>query len=137
MEKQHYYKARKRVKKVKEFYSHLFTYVVISIFLVALNVFTMWGDSHFFFWAAFPILGWGLGVIFHGFDVFGFGKNWEEKRILAEMQKIEDAEEARAWLLERQQNNDTELPPLDAEDEELELKEFRKLRKEWDDQEYV
>jgi hypothetical protein len=27
------------------------------------------------------MLGWGLGVLFHAFETFGYGKSWEEKKI--------------------------------------------------------
>lgn len=33
-------------------------------------------DHLWFFW---PMLGWGIGIIFHAVNVFGIGKSWEEK----------------------------------------------------------
>jgi hypothetical protein len=27
------------------------------------------------------MLGWGLGLSFHAFGVFGYGKSWEERKI--------------------------------------------------------
>jgi two-component system LytT family sensor kinase len=41
------------------------------------------------------MLGWGMGIIFHGFSVFGYGKTWEERKIKELLEK------------EQQQNNNT------------------------------
>jgi len=27
------------------------------------------------------MLGWGLGLLFHAFETFGYGRTWEEKKI--------------------------------------------------------
>lgn len=27
------------------------------------------------------MLGWGMGLTFHGLETFGYGKTWEEKKI--------------------------------------------------------
>ena len=36
-------------------------------------------------WFYWPLLGWGIGVLFHGMRVFNyspfFGKGWEEKKL--------------------------------------------------------
>lgn len=48
-------------KRRKSFFDHLTSYLAVNSFLVILNLIT--GD---FFWAIFPILGWGLGVFFDG-----------------------------------------------------------------------
>jgi hypothetical protein len=34
------------------------------------------------------MIGWGIGIIFHAFGVFGYGKSWEERKI----QEIMDRE---------------------------------------------
>ncbi len=34
-----------------------------------------------FQWFWFPMMGWGMGVSFHAFETFGYGKSWEEKKI--------------------------------------------------------
>ncbi|WP_394363793.1 2TM domain-containing protein [Flavobacterium covae] len=26
-------------------------------------------------------MGWGMGLFFHAIEVFGYGKNWEERKI--------------------------------------------------------
>jgi len=35
------------------------------------------------------MLGWGMGLIFHGFTVFGYGKSWEERKIQEILEKEE------------------------------------------------
>jgi hypothetical protein len=33
------------------------------------------------------MLGWGIGILSHALQVFGIGKNWEEKKIKELMEK--------------------------------------------------
>lgn len=81
-----YYRATKRVKELKEFYSNLLSYCLIIPFLMFINYRT---TSFQWFW--FPMLGWGLGLAFHAFAVFGYGKSWEEKKIQEIMNKEKDS----------------------------------------------
>jgi two-component system LytT family sensor kinase len=78
-----YLEAQKRVKKIKEFYINLSCYCVVIPFLIFINLYTY----SEFLWFFFPMLGWGIGLVFQAFDVFGYGKNWEEKKIKEIMQK--------------------------------------------------
>ncbi|MEP6261737.1 MAG: 2TM domain-containing protein [Gillisia sp.] len=78
-----YYKAKERVKDIKEFYGNLISYCIVIPFLIFINYYTYW---HFqWFW--FPLFGWGLGLTIHGFSVFGYGSNWEERKIAEIMAK--------------------------------------------------
>jgi len=76
-----YEKAKKHVTEVKEFYVHLSVYLVMAVFFVTLNLLTAPGH----WWFQWPLLGWGIGVAFHGMNVFVFDKSfsddWEEKKI--------------------------------------------------------
>lgn len=76
-EKENYKKAKKRVEVLKGFYGHLFSYFLVMPFLVFINLQTF-PQYHWFWW---PVLGGGASVIIHSLYVFGFGKNWEEKKI--------------------------------------------------------
>lgn len=124
-EQSDYAKARKRVKAKKEFYQNFTTYLVMSVFFVILN--TLTSPEHW--WAQWPILGWGLGVVFHYFDTFGYpgAKNsaaWEERAIEAELERMKS----------------TEAPTQTPLPEALELKELEKQQsesKKWDDSELV
>lgn len=80
-EEERYYQAKKRVEQIKGFYGNLISYIVLNIFFLILNVVT--SPNHLWFY--WPLLWWGLGVIFHGMRVFGyspfFNKDWEERKI--------------------------------------------------------
>lgn len=80
-----YYKAKKRVEEIKGFYGNIISYCVVIPFLIFINYWTYWR----FQWFWFPMLGWGMGIIFHAFAVFGYGKSWEERKIREIMQKEE------------------------------------------------
>lgn len=78
-----YFKAKQRVKEIKEFYGNLISYCVVIPFLIFVNYFTYWE----FKWFWFPLLGWGIGLTIHGFSVFGYGSSWEERKIKEIMEK--------------------------------------------------
>ncbi len=75
-----YERAKERVKEIKDFYSHLFTYICVISFLGFINL--KYSPDHLWFY--WPMLGWGIGLLFHGLKAFDFtfmSKNWEEKKI--------------------------------------------------------
>ncbi|MBV2195535.1 MAG: 2TM domain-containing protein [Flavobacterium sp.] len=76
-----YNKAKKRVKELKEFYSHLASYLVVIPFLIFINLY--FSPKHIWFY--WPMLGWGIGLFFHAVGVFNiipfFGKDWEQNKI--------------------------------------------------------
>ncbi len=80
-----YFKAKERVKELKEFYSNLLSYVVVIPFLIFINYYTYWE----FKWFWFPLFGWGLGLTIHAFSVFGYGATWEQRKIKEIMEKEE------------------------------------------------
>ncbi len=90
-----YFKAKKQVEEIKGFYGNLTAYIVINIFFLILNLRTS-PEHLWFFW---PMLGWGIGVIFHGFKAFNYtpflGKNWEDRKIKEFMN--EDKEPKDSW----------------------------------------
>lgn len=73
--------ARKKVKAMKDFYAHLFSYLIVNAFLFFLNLITSPG----IWWFYWPLLGWGIGLAFHWMSAFGinglFGKDWEERKV--------------------------------------------------------
>lgn len=86
-----YKRAKKQVEELKGFYIHLSIYLIVNAFILVniyLNVDEFWYFPHFF-----PLIGWGVGVSFHGAKVFGFspmmGKDWEKRMV----QKFMDEEE--------------------------------------------
>lgn len=76
-ETQAYKKASRRVKELKGFYGNLTSYCLVIPFLIGLNLLTAPGHL-WFYW---PMLGWGIGIVAHAVNVFGIGKDWEEKKI--------------------------------------------------------
>ena len=72
-----YNKAKRRVEELKGFYGNFTTYCIVIPSLALINYYTYWDHKWFFY----PMLGWGLGVLFHGISVFGYGKSWEERKI--------------------------------------------------------
>ena len=74
---QKYIKAKKRVEKIKGFYSNLVAYCLIIPFLITVNYMTYWE----FKWFWFTAIGWGIGLGIHGFMTFAISSNWEERKI--------------------------------------------------------
>jgi len=59
-------RAIARLKKKSDLRAHLFVYVVVNAMLVGIWAVTGAG----FFWPIFPMLGWGIGVVFNIWDVY-------------------------------------------------------------------
>ncbi len=76
-----YQKAKKQVEEIKGFYGNLIAYVVVNIFMMIINL--MYSPQYlWFFW---PLLGWGIGLLFHGMKAFNYspflGKDWEQRKL--------------------------------------------------------
>jgi hypothetical protein len=93
-EESRYLNARKKVDKMKEFYSSLTAYLIVIPLLAFINYKTYWG----FKWFYFPMIGWGIGLLFHFLDAFGYnwflGRNWEEKKI----QELMNENDKEKWV---------------------------------------
>ena len=76
-----YNRARKQVKKIKGFYSHLIIFCMVVLVLAIINLKYTPG----YLWFLWNVSGWGIGVIFHGMSVFNltpfFNKEWENRKI--------------------------------------------------------
>jgi len=76
-----YEEAKERVQEIRGFYWHLATYLIMNGFMFLLN----WWTSPGHWWFFWPLVGWGIGLAFHGASVFiengPFGKAWEERKI--------------------------------------------------------
>jgi hypothetical protein len=80
-EYERYQQAKKRVDEIKGFYGNLISYVVVNLFLLFINL--KYSPEHlWFFW---PMLGWGIGLLFHGMKAFNYtpflGKDWEARKL--------------------------------------------------------
>jgi|SRR5690606_14018887 len=93
-----YRTARKKVRDIKGFYTHLVVYLFINmaILIVSTREEGLWrglGEWENYLTAFF----WGIGIVAHWASVFGpnviFGKDWEERKIRELMEK----EKGRRW----------------------------------------
>jgi len=50
----------------QDFYSHLRSYIIVNGVLLLINLAT----SPRYIWAIWPMMGWGIGVLFHASDTF-------------------------------------------------------------------
>jgi hypothetical protein len=86
-DEERYFKAKKRMEEIKGFYGNLTAYLVVNTGLLVIN----WLTSPNHLWFFWPLLWWGIGVIFHGMKVFNYmpflGQDWEEKKIKEFMDK--------------------------------------------------
>ena len=92
IEEQKYIRAKKRVKQIKGFYRHLTVYVIVNSILIILNISSDGDWKSFWEFQTFSTaIFWGIGILFHAFNVFGLsyllGKSWEEKKIKELMNK--------------------------------------------------
>jgi hypothetical protein len=92
-EESNYLKAQKKIEEIKGFYGNLASYVVVNIGLVILNLVT--SPEHL--WFLYPALGWGIGVVIHGVNVFNYmpflSTDWEERK----MKELMDKEKSNKW----------------------------------------
>lgn len=89
---QSYLRAKKRVEKIKGYYSHLAAYIIVNAFISFFRIRNDMEDG-FTLTEAFTNLEnyslwlwWGIGIAFHTYGVFGarllfMNKDWEEKKI--------------------------------------------------------
>jgi hypothetical protein len=85
-----YLRAKKKLDKLKGFYWHLASYVVVNLFLIIL-IGSNSSEDYFSFATFSTAIFWGIGLFFHFIGVFGpdflFGKNWEERKVKEFMDK--------------------------------------------------
>jgi sensor histidine kinase YesM len=76
-----YLRAVERVDEIKGFYGSIISFCIVIPFLIFFN----FRYTPEFQWFWFPILGWGIGLIFQGFKAFGYnpflGRDWEDRKI--------------------------------------------------------
>ncbi len=74
-----YQAARARAHDMRLFYSNLASFAVINVVLFIIDVAT--GGGWWFYWVT---IFWGIGLLFHAWQVFGpgrrLGDDWEERK---------------------------------------------------------
>lgn len=74
--------ALDQIRAQKGFYQHAVRYTLVIGLLFAINLLSGSG----YLWAVWPMLGWGIGLLFHGLNVFVrtpalFGDAWERRQL--------------------------------------------------------
>jgi hypothetical protein len=77
--------AKERLEARRGFFAHLAVFVIVNAALVIVNVVSASAD----FWAIWPLLGWGIGLAFHGLAVFATGDRFAitDERVERELTK--------------------------------------------------
>ena len=82
-----YERARRRVREIRAFYLHSAVFVAVIILLHVINFVA----SPKVYWAFWPLLGWGIGLLAHGLATYRWmpfvGKEWEKRKIRDLMDK--------------------------------------------------
>jgi len=80
-ERDRYDRARRRVRQIRAFYLHATVFGVINALLHLINLVTTSGT----YWAFWPLLGWGIGLLAHALATYRwtpfFCREWEERKI--------------------------------------------------------
>lgn len=76
-------RALKRLRKQRDFRTHLLVYVLVNTFLTVIWALTASG----FFWPLIVMVGWGIGLVMNGWDAFG-PEGFTEDRIRREMDRL-------------------------------------------------
>jgi hypothetical protein len=79
-----YREAKKRVKAKIGFCFHLATYIFVNLMLIFIWYFATGGGYKWFLW---PLMGWGIGVFFHGLGVFVASGSLMERMIQKELER--------------------------------------------------
>lgn len=75
--------AQRRAKAKMGWYIHASVYTLVNLLLVTLSA------SSGRYWAVFPALGWGLGLLVHGVVVFRLvGGHWHERMVQIERDRL-------------------------------------------------
>ncbi|MFC1721602.1 2TM domain-containing protein [Patescibacteria group bacterium] len=90
---QRYQRAKKRVKEMREYYTHLIVYAGVNVMLFVINWLTAPG-TWWFYWVT---IFWGIGIGWHTIAFFFTdrmeGSNWEERKIKEQMEKDKQSED--------------------------------------------
>ena len=119
--------AKKKVKDKKDFYEEVAIFCAVSFMLFLFNYFT----SPEFWWFLFAVAGWGIALLGKYVSLFGFpgfgDEKWEEKQFEIELEKLKRQQQLEGYKKRK----------IDILEEELELKEPVKIRKNYDSDELV
>jgi len=81
---------RRQVHAQAGFYRHVMVYLAVNLGLTLVNLIQMSysgrGYDFGYWWAFWPLFGWGIGLFFHGASVFlgrrgPYSEQWQERRV--------------------------------------------------------
>ena len=82
-----YNNAKRKAGLMKDFYSHLSTYLTVNGIFFLVNYLTAPGE----WWFLYPLIGWGVCMTIHGMDtmvkITGFWDKWEYEKTEELMRK--------------------------------------------------
>ncbi|MGJ8549148.1 2TM domain-containing protein [Winogradskyella undariae] len=86
-----YLKAKKKVEKLKAFYTHLSVYFIVNTSISGIKIISYMNNGKSFMEAFFELstsmswLIWGVAIVLHGLSAFDilvfFGEEWRERKI--------------------------------------------------------
>lgn len=87
---------RRRVHRLAEFYRHAIVYVIVNGAFWAVNAWVIFNSPSpakwYTWWAIWPTLGWGIGILTHGLSVLPlwsfFSQDWEDKKVKELMERV-------------------------------------------------
>lgn len=82
-----YQRAKKKVKEMRDYYTHLIVYAGVNVMLFVIN----WVTSPGAWWFYWVTVFWGIGILWHTIAFFFTdrmgGSEWEERKIKEQMEK--------------------------------------------------
>jgi hypothetical protein len=80
-----YRQAKRQVERKSRFYVHLTVYLVVNSALILSH--QLHQDAHG--WSFGPLVGWGIGVLFHGLSVFMRSPYaaWKQRMVMQALSK--------------------------------------------------
>jgi 2TM domain len=81
--------AIKRLKAKDDFKKHLLAYLAVNTMLIVIWAYTNAGQPwpKGMFWPVIPLVGWGAGLVMHGYATY-HGNAYTEEKIQREMTKL-------------------------------------------------
>lgn len=79
--------AKRKVERIKKFYGHLTSFIMVNVFLIFLNLIT---DQRFM-WSLIITFSWGIGLVADYMKTYNYnfflGSDWEDRKIREYMEK--------------------------------------------------
>jgi len=129
--------AQKRVEKIKKFYKNLASWAGTSIFMLALDFFLTGGIT----WSKYPVFFWGITIVIDVFQIIRLqrmDKNWEERQMRRFTGRNYQPRKTTSAELPGSQQEDYSDELLHQQEREMaDLKEYRQLKKPWEDKDLV